>query len=81
MTTGDIHLEYDENVGMLQVHNQWENGATAGFEAPITQTANLKYPMAETASMEGQEGLILAVPPCSTRSTRAGGATQGWRPL
>ena len=23
VTTGDIHLEYDENVGMLQVHNQW----------------------------------------------------------
>ena len=80
VTTGDIHLEYDENVGMLQVHNQWENGATAGFEALITQTANMKYPDGGDASMEGQEGLILAVP-LFNPIHKGGGATQGWRPL
>ncbi len=80
VTTGDIHLKYDEDIGMLEVQNQWETGAVAGFESRITQSGQLQFKGGGDASKAGQKGLILAVPLFNPEH-KGGAATKGWRPL
>ena len=80
VTTGDIHLAYNEAVNMLEVKNQWQTGAITGFEAQIIQTENPKYSDGVDASRDGQEGIILAVPMFNP-THKGGGAEAGWRPL
>lgn len=80
VTTGDIHLSYTEDTGLLEVKNQWNTGATAGFEARVTQPGNLKFANGDDASIKGQEGLVLAVPMLNPIH-KGSQEKYGWRPL
>ena len=80
VTTGDVHLEYDDQTSTLNLVNQWDTGATAGFEAYVTQSGDLWYATGDKANDAGQEGLIVAVPFFNSEH-KGSSATDGWRPM
>lgn len=83
VTTGDIHLKYNENTGILEAVNKWETGAVSSFEAQIYQAGNLIYNGGTEVGDEGKKGLIIAVPQFFTGDYEKGDRTDQtlWKPM
>ncbi|MDO4281125.1 MAG: DUF5979 domain-containing protein [Peptococcaceae bacterium] len=82
--TGDIHLKYDPEFGILNVENTWDTGAVGNFNAKIYQVGDLRYqnPTAGDGKIStdaSKAGIILAVPLINTGDVQGDYST--WRPM